>query len=373
MLFSQVIGQESVKMHLLKSVKDGRVSHAYLLAGAEGFGSLPLAVAFAQYINCMNQGEVDACGTCSSCVKTAKLVHPDLHFVFPVVKKGSSTPVSDEYISDWRSFFLSNPYFSSGQWFANIADEKKSGMIYSEESMAIIRKLSLKNFEGKFKIMVIWLPEKMNETGANKLLKILEEPPSNTVFLLVSENPEALLGTILSRTQRIDVPPIETAVLSAELQKRFFLSADEADVLTRLSGGSFVKALDNLDSNIDKSGFLNLFAKIMRAAYGRKIFEIVGWVDEVSPMSRDNIKNFLTYAIGMLRDSFIFNFKQPGLVSLSAGEQDFVSKFSPFINNDNLLRMVEELELAYAHIDQNGNARIVLFDMALKMVGMFKV
>ena len=373
MLFNEVIGQESVKNHLLKSVKEGRVSHAYLLAGAEGSGSLPLAVAFAQYLNCLNKGDNDVCGTCTSCVKIAKLVHPDLHFVFPVVKKGSSTPVSDDYISEWRSFFLSNSYFSAGQWFAHIADEKKSGMIYSEESMSIIRKLSLKNFEGKFKIMVVWLPEKMNETGANKLLKILEEPPSNTVFLLVSENPGLLLGTILSRTQRIDIPPIDSIVLTTELKKRFSLTADEADVLARLSNGNFVKALDNLDSNIDKSGFLNLFAKIMRSAYGRKIFEIVEWVDEVSPMSRDNIKNFLTYAIGMLRDSFMFNFKQPNLVSLSPGEQDFVSKFSPFINNDNLLKMVEELELAYAHIDQNGNARIVLFDMALKMVGMFKV
>lgn len=373
MLFSDVIGQQSVKLHLLRSVNEGRVSHAYLLAGNEGSGSLPLAIAFSQYLNCLNRSESEACGTCSSCVKTAKLVHPDLHFVFPVIKKGNNAPVSDDYISEWRSFFLSNPYFSSGQWFAHIADEKKAGMIYSEESMAIIRKLSLKNFEGTFKIMVIWLPERMNETGGNKLLKILEEPPANTVFILISENPGALLGTILSRTQRIDVPPIEPAVLSSELQKRFSLSVNQADILTRLSNGNYVKALDNLDSNIDKSGFLNLFAKIMRAAYGRKVFEIVEWVDEVSPMSRDNIKNFLTYAIGMLRDSFVYNFKQPQLVYLSPGEHEFVAKFSPFINNDNLKKMVDELELACAHIEQNGNSKIVLFDLALKMVSMFKV
>lgn len=373
MLFNEVIGQESVKTHLLNSVKEERISHAYLLTGSEGSGVLPLAIAFAGYINCLNPGKTDACGTCSSCVKVDKLVHPDLHFVFPVVKKGSSTPVSDDYIAEWRSFILSNPYFSSGQWFANIADEKKSGMIYSEESQSIIRKLSLKNFEGKYKVMVIWLPEKMNETGANKLLKVLEEPPANTVFLLVSENPGTLLGTITSRTQRIEVPSIETATLSSELQKRFSLGVDQADVLARLSNGNFVKALDNLDANIDRSGFLDLFMKIMRAAYGRKIFDIVSWVDEISPISRDNIKNFLTYAIGLLRDSFIYNFKQPGLVYISQGELEFVSKFSPFINNDNLLRMVEELELAYAHIEQNGNSKIVLFDMAIKLVGMFKV
>jgi len=372
MLFKDVIGQESVKAHLLKSVKEGRVSHSYLFAGPEGAGSLSLAIAFARYLNCLNPGEFDACESCSSCIKTAKLVHPDIHFVFPVVKKGSSTPVSDDYIGEWRSFVLANPYFSAGQWFANIADDKKAGMIYAEESLSVIRKLGLKNFEGKFKIMIIWLPEKMNETGGNKLLKILEEPPSNTVFMLISENPGALLGTILSRTQRIEVPFIEVSALTKVLHEKYELGAEQAEALARLSNGNMVKALDNLDSGVDKTGYLDLFVRIMRAAYSRKIFEIVDWVDDVSPMSRDNIRNFLTYAIGMLRDSFIFNFKQPELVFLSAGEKEFVARFSPFINNDNLLRMVEELELACAQIEQNGNSKIILFDMSIKMVGMFK-
>ena len=373
MLFSDVIGQESVKKHLVNSVKEGRVSHAYLLAGAEGSGSLPLAVAFARYLNCLNPGENDACGTCSSCVKAAKLVHPDIHFVFPVIKKGSHTPVSDDYISEWRSFVLSNPYFNSAQWFSYIADEKKAGMIYSEESLSIIRKLSLKNFEGRYKVMIIWLPERMNDTGGNKLLKILEEPPENTVFFLVSETPGELLGTILSRTQRVDVQPIEVSVLSNELQRRFSLAPEQADALARVSNGNFIKALENVETGTSNSDYLELFAKIMRAAYSRKIFEIVSWVDEIAPMSRDNIKNFLTYAIGMLRDSFIYNFNQPQLIYLSAAEQAFIARFAPFITQENLPRMVEELELAWAQIEQNGNSKIVLFDMAIKLVGMFKV
>lgn len=373
MLFSEVIGQESVKKHLINSVKEGRVSHAYLLAGVEGSGSLPLAVAFARYLNCLNPGDKDACGTCSSCLKAAKMVHPDIHFVFPVIKKNSHTPVSDDYISEWRSFFLSNPYFNSAQWFSSIADEKKAGLIYSDESMAIIRKLSLKNFEGKYKVMIIWLPERMNDAGGNKLLKILEEPPENTVFLLVSESPGELLGTILSRTQRIEVPSVDLRIMASELQRRFSLSQEQADALARVSNGNFIKALENVETGTSNADYLQLFAKIMRAAYSRKIFEIVAWVDEIAPMSRDNIKNFLTYAIGMLRDSFIYNFKQPQLIYLSAGEQEFIARFSPFITQENLPRMVEELELAWAHIEQNGNSKIVLFDMAIKLVAMFKV
>ncbi len=372
MLFSDIIGQGSVKQHLLKSVKDGKISHAYLFAGPEGCGSLPLAIAFARFINCLNPAINDACNVCSSCIKISKLIHPDLHFVFPVIKKGGSVPVSDDYISEWRTFILANNYFSSGQWFGNIADEKKSGLIYSEESLAIIRKLNLRNFEGKFKIMIIWLPEKMNDTGSNKLLKVLEEPPGNTVFLLVSESPELLLATIRSRAQQINIPPVKTAVLSSELQKRFGINPNQADSIARLSNGNMVKAIDSLDSAIDKSGFFSLFTRLMRAAYGRKIFDIVDWVDEVSPLSRDSIRNFLTYSIGLLRDSYLYNFQQPELVVLGSIEEDFVSKFSPFLNFDNLSNMVEEMELACAHIEQNGNSKIVLFDMALKMVIMFK-
>lgn len=373
MLFSEVIGQESVKMHLVNSVREGRVSHAYLLAGPEGNGGLPLAVAFARYLNCLNPGDHDACGSCSSCVKAARMIHPDIHFVFPVIKKNSHTPVSDDFISEWRSFFLSNAYFNSAQWFAHIADEKKAGVIYSEESMAIIRKLSLKNFEGRYKVMIVWLPERMNDTGGNKLLKILEEPPENTVFLLVSESPGELLTTILSRTQRIDVPAITPSSISEELKHRFSLSQEQADALARVSNGNFIKALENVETGTNNSDYLDLFAKIMRAAYSRRIFEIVAWVDEIAPMSRDNIKNFLTYAIGMLRDSFVYNFKQPQLISLSAGEQNFIARFAPFITQENLPGMVKELELAWAHIEQNGNSKIVLFDMAIKLVGMFKV
>ena len=371
MLFKDILGQEQVKNHLIKSVKENRVSHAYLLVGKDGTGALPLAVSFAAYLNCLNSSESDSCGRCSSCLKAGKLIHPDIHFVFPVIKTGTSTPTSDEYIFKWRAFYLSQPYFDSLQWFTAMSDEKKSGVIYAEESLSIIKKLSLKNFEGKYKIMIIWLPEKMNDSGANKLLKILEEPPSNTVFLLVTENADALLPTIISRTQRINVPPIDIQILSSVLSEKFSLSGEDALLLARLSGGNYVKAMENLTTTNEKVGLMEVFTTLMRNTYGRRIFDIEAWVTETSKFSRDQLKNFFLYSISMLRDSFLYNYNKTDLVVLNKKEMEFVKKFSPYILPERAMRMVEELELAYAHIEQNGNAKIVLFDMAIKFVTLF--
>jgi len=373
MLFKEVIGQQSIKEHLVKSVKENKVSHSYLLAGNEGTGGLALAMAFARYLNCLNPSETDSCETCSSCLKARKMIHPDIHFVYPVIKKESSKPAkSDDFISKWRSFVLSNPYFSSLQWISQIGDEKKSGVIYVEESLSIIKKLNLKNFEGKHKIMIIWLPERMNDAGANKLLKILEEPPASTVFLLVSENPGALLPTIVSRAQLINIPPIKVKTITEELINRFSILPNEANVAARLSNGNFVTALEYLESEGSNNELMDKFTTLMRSTYNIKMFDVEKWVSEMSVLSRDVLKNFFVYSIGMLRDSFLYNFKQPDLVFLSQKETDFVSKFSPFITHNNVIQMVEELELAYDHIEQNGNAKIILFDMAIKFITIIK-
>ena len=372
MLFKDVIGQQAIKEYLVKTAKQNKISHAYLLEGNEGSGVLPLAMAFARYLNCLNPEENDSCQTCSSCTKAGKLIHPDIHFVFPVVKKGSSATTSDTYINQWRSFVLSNHYFSDLQWFTNIADEKKSGMIYVEESYAIIKKLNLKNFEGKYKIMIIWLPERMNDSVSNKLLKILEEPPSKTVFLLVSENAEELLPTIVSRTQRIKVPPIDTETITKTLCEKYSLSPDNATTAARLSNGNFVKALEYLDSESGNNGFMDNFIFLMRAAFSRKIFDLEKWSGEMSGLSRDILKNFIVYSIGFLRDSFLYNFKNSELVFLSQKENEFISKFSPFITDNNVLQMVKELELAYDHIEQNGNTKIILFDLSIKFIMLFR-
>jgi DNA polymerase III subunit delta' len=221
-------------------------------------------------------------------------------------------------------------------------------------------------------VMIIWLPERMNDAGGNKLLKILEEPPANTLFLLVSESPASLLATILSRTQQLSIGPIDTDSLTDALSVRFGVDVDLARVAARLARGNYVKAVENLDASKDKSGFFELFGNMMRSTYSRRIFDIIKWVDEVAPMSRDNLKSYFDYSVGMIRESFMYNFKQPDLVYLTPSEEGFVKKFSPFITDQNVGKMVDEIELAYAHIEQNGNARIVLFDMAVKMVSLFK-
>jgi len=371
MFFRDIAGQKTVKDHLIRTVKEGHVSHAQLFAGGEGRGSLLLAVAYAQYLNCLNPGETDSCGVCSSCLKAAKLVHPDIHFVFPVVKEGGRA-ISDNHIKQWRSFLLQKKYFSIGQWVEHNWGGKKAALIYADESPEILRKLSMKNYEGRYKVMIIWLPERMNDTGANKLLKILEEPPERTVFLLVSESPQNLLSTILSRTQQLNIPPVESESLTRELSDRYGVSIDEARVAARLSGGNFVKAESNLDSANEKNSFFEMFGLLMRSTYSRKIFDIQRWVEMVAPLSRDKIKALIDYSMGMLRESYIYNFGQPDLVYLTSMETDFVKKFSPYITENNIEPMVKELQLAHAHIEQNGNARIVLFDMAIKIVPMFK-
>ncbi|ASB49475.1 DNA polymerase III subunit [Alkalitalea saponilacus] len=373
MRFSDIAGQKTIKDHLIRTVKEDRVGHAQLFAGGEGTGSLLLAIAYAGYLNCKNPGDDDACGVCSSCLKIKKLVHPDLHFVFPVIKeKSGQAAVSDDKINEWRAFLLEYNYFNAGQWFEHISDGKKSGMIYADESEVIVKKLSLRNFEGKYKIMIIWLPERMNDTGSNKLLKILEEPPQNTVFLLVSENPATLLPTILSRTQQLNIPPIDVDSLTQAISKRLELPVEEARVAARLSRGNYVKAISVLDSSRDNSGYFDLFGDMMRAIYTRKIFEIIKWSDSLAAMSRDKIKGFFDYAVSMLRESYVYNFKQPELVYLTPDEEGFVAKFAPFVNEGNIGTMVEELQLAHAHIEQNGNSRIVLFDMAVKLTICFK-
>lgn len=372
MFFNDIVGQQEIKSHLIRMVAEDRVSHAQLFSGLEGVGALPMAMAFAQYLNCLNPSDEDSCGVCSSCVKASKLIHPDIHFAFPVVKEGSSTPVSDNFIANWRSLVLKTPYFGIDQWMDEITTTKKSGIIYSEESSNIFRKLNMKSFEARYKIMIIWLPERMHETGANKLLKLLEEPPQSTVFLLVSENPALLLPTILSRTQQLHFPAIKTKDITAKLSQVSNLPNDEVEVAARLARGSFVQAMVNLNLSKDKTTHFELFADMMRSAYSRKIFEAIRWVEEVAPLSRDKQKSFLDYSINLLRESFIFNFEQADLNYLNPTENNFVQNFARFITLENVAPMVKELELAYAHIEQNGNARLVLFDTMIKIIPLFK-
>lgn len=371
MLFKDIIGQDEIKSRLIHSVQSGHIAHAHLFAGAPGIGKFQLALAYARYIQCTDRTPTDACGRCPSCVKYNKLIHPDLHFVFPVVKKSGSV-VSDNYIKEWRQFVLAHPYFSLREWLLEINAENKQGGIFVDEGDEIIRKLTVKPYESDYRVMLIWLPERMNEQTANKVLKILEEPYEKTVFLLVSNEPENLLATILSRTQCIQVRPVPEPILAQALQTRFGVAAPDSQRIAHLSNGNVLKALENLSISEEREYLLELFKQMMRLAYGRKLKEMKKWSEEVAALGRERQKNFLQYAQQMIRENFIYNFHQPQLSYMTAPEEAFSSRFSPFVNERNTPAIMETLELAELHITQNANPKMVFFDVALKFIMLLK-
>ncbi|WP_372643751.1 ATP-binding protein [Ancylomarina sp.] len=373
MQFKDIIGQEATKSRFIQTVNDNRVSHAQLIVGEKGVGKLAMAIAFAQYVSCQNKQANDSCGQCASCKKYQKLVHPDLHFVFPVVKgKGASNPVSDTYIGNWRKQVLGNPYFDLNDWYTSLGVENAQGMIYSNESSEIIKKLNLKTYESDYKIMIIWLPEKMHASCANKLLKLIEEPPTKTIFFLVSEEPNRILQTIRSRAQMMKIPRIEKDALSQALKSEYNLSDTELNNLVRLSEGSYRKARI-LIKNSDENAFnFDRFVSIMRICYARNVLELMTWAEEISTIGRERQKSFLQYCLKMIRENFILNLKQEEMVFLNGEEMNFSQRFSPFINEDNVWPIADELTKAYNDIERNGNAKIIFLDLSLRWVKLLR-
>ena len=305
MLFSEVVGQEQVKKQLRNSVSVGRIPHAQLFFGTEGSGTLPLAIAYARYVACTSRTEDDACTTCPSCRKFERLQHPDLHFSFPVNtgRKPSNDPVSDEYIQEWREFVLGNPYFRSIQWYDYIGLENKQGIISKKESAAIIRKLSLKSFESDYKFMIIWLPEKMNATSGNMLLKLIEEPPQNTLFILVSEDPGQVLTTISSRAQPVKLSRIDNDSLADALRNKFQIPDTELKDIVRIANGNFIQAQELILSSAENEFNFEKFTGIMRMCWSRNFQDINDWVDEMSGIGREKLKNFFIYALHLIREN----------------------------------------------------------------------
>lgn len=373
MYFKDIVGQSGVKERLIKSAREGFIPHAQLFCGPEGVGKLPLALAYAQYLNCENPSETDSCGVCPSCKKYDNLAHPDLHFVFPIVKKAAKKKeVCDDYIVEWREMFESTLYFSYHQWLTNIEAENSQGVIYAKESEEIVRKLSLKIYEAKFKVMVVWLPEKMHEACANKLLKIIEEPTPNTVFLLVSDAPDMIIGTIQSRSQRINIPAIEKADIEKELIAKYNINEVDAENIAHLSRGSFVKALETISLDEENKYFFELFVNMMRSSYARNIKSIKAIAADLAGIGRERQKSYLMYSQKMIREYFVSNLQQPEIVYLNNSENAFGVRFAPFINERNIMDFMQELSLAEMHIEQNVNARMVFFDLCLKVTMLLK-
>ncbi|MBN2350573.1 MAG: DNA polymerase III subunit delta [Bacteroidales bacterium] len=374
MFFNEIIGQDEIKQKLIKSVKDNRISHAQLFLGTEGCGSLLLSIAYSQYINCYNRKEGDSCGICPSCVKFSKLTHPDLHFVFPVTtsEKVKKDPISENYISQWRELIINSPYFSENQWYEYIKVENKQGYISVKESNEIIRKLGYKTYEAEYKTMIIWLPERMNPSSANKILKLLEEPEDKTLFIMVSENTGPVLPTILSRLQITKLAKIEKQSIEKSLINKYSLSPSEAEDIAGIANGNMVKALSLIQLKGETSLNLSKFREFMLSCYKHDLPEIQNWIDNMSGQGREKIKDFLEFSLRIIRENLMINQELPEITYMDQEEKDFSLKFSKFINLTNVYAIYEEFNNAYNYIESNANNKIVFFDLALKIFSLIK-
>jgi DNA polymerase III subunit delta' len=375
MLFKEIAGHTEVKKRLVNSVKENRVSHAQLFLGPEGSGNLAMAIAYAQYVNCENRANEDSCGACLSCLKFSKLAHPDLHFIFPVntTKSITKDPVSDFFLAEWREALSENPYMTLSQWLSKLGIENKQGNISTKEGNEIIKKLSLKNYEGQYKIMVIWMPENLNATASNKILKILEEPPDKTLFLLVCNQYEKLLTTILSRTQLVKINAVSDEELAVWLTEKHGLDKESAQKVAALSEGNVLEAMSLIESEVTTNTLTDNFISWMRICYRGKVDEMLHWLEPVIADGRESQKSFLTYSLYMLRESMAFSSGSSLVVKASANEKEFLSKFSPFIHQKNAPYIAEELDKAAYHIERNLNSKIVFTDLSLKLMKLLKV
>jgi DNA polymerase III subunit delta' len=375
MNFSQIPGQTEIKSRLIRSVREERVSHAQLFAGPEGCGGMALALAYARYVSCENRSESDSCGICKSCVKYEKMIHPDLHFVFPVIKgKKANDPVSDNYIEEWREFVKKSPYFSINDWMDSIEVGNAQGMIFSSEASEIIKKLSLKTFEADYKIMIIWLPEKMHQGTSNKLLKMIEQPPDKTLFLLVSEEPDKVIPTILSRCQMVKIPSFSNNDIAKYLIQRFALTFEKASDISRISNGNIIRAIELSENEDSNRANLDYFKSLMRFAWKRDIISILNWSEEIAATGRENQKNFISFSLRLLRENLMLSLDQlkNNIVFLAGEEAAFSANFHPFINQNNIYPLTEEFNLVFSHIEANGNAKIIFLDLGLKVTRLIR-
>lgn len=377
-MFKDVIGQHYIKQRLIRSVKEGRVPHAQLFVGPTGVGKLQMALAYAQYLNCANRGDHDACGVCPSCLKYSNLEHPDLHFVFPIEKKGSVV-TCDHLVSSFREIIREKGYFDETDWNEKIGATKQT-LIYSGESEHIVRKLNFKSYEAPYKVMIIWLPEKMNIDCANKILKILEEPAAQTLLLMVSERPDKLLTTITSRTQLIQFPLLQESEIQQAMQLQFpSHSVERINLVAHTAKGNYTQAIRQLHQE-EGSPLLAQFIELMRKAWlvGYKqdyasLLYLWEWVDTfVSANGRESQKEFLQYAQGFIRENFIHNLRHPDLNYMTEEEQGFAKNFSSFVHERNIEGLTHEFELAERHVEQNVNSKIVFFDLMLKVIVLLK-
>ncbi|NCP45398.1 MAG: DNA polymerase III subunit delta [Flavobacteriales bacterium CG18_big_fil_WC_8_21_14_2_50_32_9] len=375
MFFKDIVGYRETKKKLLHIINNDRISHAQLFLGKEGSGNLAMALAYAQYVNCQQKGAEDSCGTCPSCIKFQKLVHPDLHLVFPVAtnEKVKKDPVSANFLESWRAAFLKNPYFTLTDWQEIAETGNKQLLINTKESSDILKALSLKTYEAEYKIMLIWFPEKMNASSSNKLLKILEEPPKKTLFLLVASFAEQLLPTIISRVQLVKLNPIDEKELTDYIIEKYQLPKNEAENIARLSDGNVNQLIRIIEKGDDTEFFQHTFVQLMRSAFVGNVPGLIEWTDEIAKIGREKQKQFLIYGLHLFRESLIMNYGDAALSKKNSKEAEFLKKFAPYIHGTNCLDTIELFNDAVYHIERNANPKILFLDVALKLTKLLRM
>ena len=374
MTFSEVIGQKEAQERLLQMVREDRLPHALMLCGPMGAGKMALAMAFGCYLLSKKSENSDYSeySDYSESPMLKKMEHPDLHFTYPTIKLPSMSadhkPVSDDFAKEWHELIMDGPYFTMEQWMQEMGGENQQAIITAGESDDLVRKLSLKSSQGGYKVSIIWLPERMNIECANKLLKLIEEPPQQTVFIMVSEEPDKLLETIRSRVQRIDIKKIDNDDVERALIEKRGIGADDAHRIARLANGNWLKALDELQVGSENELFLDMYIMLMRLAYQRKIKDLRKWSEQMAGMGREKQKRWLTFFLRMTRENFMYNFQDEELVYMTQREEDFAKNFARFVNENNVLPISDLTNLAIRDIGQNANGKIVFFDFALQMI-----
>lgn len=368
MKFSSIVGHSELKRHLVNRAKEKRISHALLFLGQEGSGNLPMTVAFAQYLVCESPGEDDSCGKCSACIKMEKLVHPDVSFTYPVAPKEKiSKPRSVDFIGQWREQFLSNPYLKYNEWMEGLALDNKQGIISVFESADIISRLNLKSVEAPYKIVILWLPERMNQEASNKLLKIIEEPPDDTLFFLACENQELLLSTIISRTQLVKVSRISDKEMLQVLTEKHNLDHTNARRIVHMADGDYNEACKLAENDGGETDLNQRFLIWMRSCLKLNMQSINELSQEFGSNSRETQKNFLLHAISIARECMLINYADRSLVRLEGKDLEDIQRFSPFVNEKNVHAFTDELNTAHFHLERNANSKMLFTNLSFTM------
>ncbi|NRB83866.1 MAG: DNA polymerase III subunit delta' [Winogradskyella sp.] len=375
MLFSEVLGQSHIKNHLTTSVDKGRIAHAQLFVGPEGSGALPMALAYAQYLLCSNVNGENTGGNDSCNLKFKNFSHPDLHFAFPVTTsdKVKSKPVSSFYLEEWRQLLDQQPYGNLFDWYKLLGVDNKQGQIGVDEAHEIVKTLTLKSYEGGYKVMIIWMAEKLNTPAANKLLKLIEEPPEKTVFVLIAEDEEQIINTILSRCQILHFPPLPEDTITEALITKYQVEASVASKIAHQSNGNFNKACDLIYQDSEDIQFEKWFILWVRSAFKAKgnksaIHDLISWAEEIAKTGRETQKKFLVFCLNYFRQALLLNYKAEQLVYLEPTEENFkLEKFAPFVHDSNILEISQHLQDAIYHIERNGSSKIILTDLSIKL------